>query len=388
VSKINVGILFGGKSAEHAVSVISATSVIKRLDYAKYDVTPIYIDINASWHSLGLISEDNINDNVLDEIKKITKKIRNNINDGGHTAIDHMNFDKNKMNLDVIFPLLHGTLGEDGAIQGVLELLDIPYISCGILSSAITMDKEITKKLLQHASINVTPFVTLREHEYRVGEAVSVLEKKLLQTLQFPLFVKPSNSGSSIGITKAEDANKLHGAIEEAFKYDQKILIEQAIVGKEIEVSVLENIDNYDDPIVSYPGRVIPNNEFYTYKAKYIMNDGARFELPAKLSKSIENLIREQSGKIFKILECNCLSRVDFFLEEKTNILFFNEINTLPGFTEISLYPKLLEYYGIQYEELLNKLIHLAIKKHHIKKGKTDNAIKILSEIESGTNQL
>ncbi len=365
MKKIGVGILFGGKSVEHEISIISAISIIKHLDYTKYIVIPIYIDINGKWHLLDLNSLHG--NEGASHIKREVKKIQSNssINEN-FNIINYICSNEDNKKLDVIFPILHGTLGEDGAMQGLLELLEIPYISAGILSSAIAMDKEIARKLVQQYGINTAPFMSIKEYEYHAVNRDEIL-KKILTKFCFPLFVKPSNCGSSIGINKVKNATELEKAISEAFKYDQKILIEWGIIGREIEVSVLENINNYDNPIVSYPGELIPNDEFYTYKAKYIMKGGAKFEIPAKLSNSVENSIRKKAGDIFKILECNCLARIDFLIENKTNQVFFSEINTLPGFTEISLYPKLLEHYGIGYTELLDKLINLAIKKHKVR---------------------
>ena len=364
MKKIRIGILFGGQSSEHEISIISACSIIKNLDPTKYIAIPIYIATNGKWHLLEL------NSSIENEVKKIQNS--GNV-DENFSITDYVRADKESKQLDVIFPILHGLLGEDGAIQGMLELLEIPYISAGILSSAIAMDKDITKKFVQQHGIDVTPFISIKEPEYHDTVLDEILDK-----FNFPLFIKPSNSGSSIGINKAKNINELEEAISEAFKYDQKILIEQAIIGREIEVSVLENIDNYNEPIVSYPGELIPNDEFYSYKAKYIMKEGAKFEIPAQLSTDMENLIRKSAGDIFKILECSCLARVDFLIENKTQQVFFNEINTLPGFTEISLYPKLLEHYGIGYSGLLDKLVDLAMKKYQVGQKKIKNAIKMV----------
>jgi len=221
-----------------------------------------------------------------------------------------------------------------------------------------------------------------KEYQYGNEEKKSNFIQYISQNFSYPLFVKPANGGSSIGIEKVKQFDDLVGSIENAFKYDNKILVEQGILGKEIEVSVLENIDDYDKPIISYPGELIPKDEFYSYKAKYIMKDGAKFQIPAILDDPIVNIIREKAGEIFKILECNCLARVDFFLETKSNRLFFSEINTLPGFTEISLYPKLLDHYGIKYKDLLDKLIALSLKKHKLSRLKNKNSIDILSSIK------
>ena len=249
MKKIKIGILFGGQSSEHEISIISACSIIKNLDPAKYIAIPIYIATNSKWHLLEL------NSSIENEVKKIQNS--DNI-DESFSIINYVHANEENRKLDVIFPILHGLLSEDGAIQGMLELLEIPYISAGILSSAIAMDKEVAKKFVQQHGIDVTPFISIKEPEYHDTVLDEILDK-----FNFPLFIKPSNSGSSIGINKAKNINELEEAISEAFKYDQKILIEQAIIGREIEVSVLENIDNYNEPIVSYPGELIPNDEFY-----------------------------------------------------------------------------------------------------------------------------
>jgi D-alanine-D-alanine ligase len=381
MSKQTVGVLFGGKSAEHEVSILSANSIIKNLDCSKYTVIPIYVDIHGQWNWLdspSLESGEKKISHIKHEIQKIqgAQEIASN-----PTIIHNLSTSHASSKLDVIFPILHGTLGEDGAMQGLLDLLSIPYISSGILSSAITMDKEFSKKILQQHNINVAPYISIKEYEYFASNQETIF-KKILDKFDFPLFVKPSNCGSSIGISKAKDSKELDNAIREAFKYDQKILVEQGITCREIEVSVLENINDYDDPIISHPGELIPNDEFYSYNAKYIMADGAKFDIPAKLPTHIAELIRKNAGEIFKILECNCLARVDFFLEDETNKVFFNEINTLPGFTEISLYPKMLEHYGIKYRELLDLLISLAIKKHKIRQNKIENSVRILDSIK------
>ena len=371
MKKIKIGILFGGKSVEHEVSIISAFSIIRHLDYNKYIGIPIYICTSGKWYLLDtLYSNQNIS-SIKEEIKKIQNKssVSKEFN-----IMNNMHEKDGK--LDVVFPVLHGLLGEDGTVQGLFEILEIPYISAGVLSSAIAMDKAITKKLVQQCGINVTPFVEIKEHEYN-NEVLN----KVLGKFHFPLFVKPSNSGSSVGINKTNNVAELEKAILEAFKYDQKILIEQGIIGREIEVSVLENIDNDNEPIVSYPGELIPNDEFYTYKAKYIMEEGAKFEIPAQLPVDVENMIRKNAKDIFRVLECSCLARVDFLIENKTKQVLFSEINTLPGFTEISLYPKLLEHYGIGYTKLLDKLIGLAIKKYKVKQGKVNNSIKVLQDL-------
>jgi D-alanine-D-alanine ligase len=381
MTRLRVGVLFGGKSAEHEVSIVSASSIIKNLDSRKYEVTPIYIDIHGKWNWLDISSLKD-DDKKISYIKQEIQSIQNAQHiEQNKSLINNLGATHKESQLDAIFPILHGTLGEDGAIQGFLDLLSIPYISSGILSSAVTMDKEFAKKILQQHNINTAPFISIKEHEYCTKNQTAIL-KRISAELSFPLFVKPSNCGSSIGISKVKNIGALDAAIIEAFKYDQKILVEQGISAREIEISVLENVNDYGNPIVSFPGELIPNDEFYSYNAKYIMADGAKFDIPAKLPDDISELIRKNAGDIFKILECNCLARVDFFLEKETNKVFFNEINTLPGFTEISLYPKLLEHYGIKYPELLDMLINLAIKKHKIRQNKIENSVRILDSIK------
>ncbi|WHA05558.1 D-alanine--D-alanine ligase [Candidatus Bandiella numerosa] len=382
MKKLKIGVLFGGLSAEHEVSIKSAISIIKNLNVAKYFIIPIYIDTDGKWHYINLNSL--VNESEIDLAHHITKcinqiKCQENYN---YNCIKPVDFNEINQSVDVLFPIIHGKTGEDGILQGFFELLDIPYVSSNILSSSITMDKEFTKMILKGSGTLVAPYISIKEYQYGNEEKKSNFIQYISQNFSYPLFVKPANGGSSIGIEKVKQFDDLVGSIENAFKYDNKILVEQGILGKEIEVSVLENIDDYDKPIISYPGELIPKDEFYSYKAKYIMKDGAKFQIPAILDDPIVNIIREKAGEIFKILECNCLARVDFFLETKSNRLFFSEINTLPGFTEISLYPKLLDHYGIKYKDLLDKLIALSLKKHKLSRLKNKNSIDILSSIK------
>ena len=383
MKKLKIGVLFGGLSAEHEVSIKSAISIIKNLNTDKYVIIPIYISTKGEWNyiDLTLLSDDldlvSLIDHIIQCIDhiKIQKK-------GNNNYIKPINLSEINKLVDVLFPIIHGKIGEDGVLQGFLELIDIPYISSNILSSSITMDKEFTKIILKENDTLITPYISIKEYQYNDQKKRNEFIQVIKSNFSLPIFVKPANGGSSIGIEKLNSFENLFDSIENAFKYDNKVLVEQGVLGKEIEISVLENIDDYDQPIVSYPGELIPNDEFYSYKAKYIMKDGAKFQIPAIFDASITSAIRKKAGEIFKILGCNCLARVDFFLENKTNKLFFNEINTLPGFTEISLYPKLLDHYGIKYKDLLDKLINLSLKKHSLKTIKNKNSIDILSSIE------
>jgi D-alanine-D-alanine ligase len=260
--------------------------------------------------------------------------------------------------IDVVFPVLHGTFGEDGTIQGLLELADIPYVGAGVLGSSVGMDKVVQKQLLRQAGIPVTTAIWFTAREYRTqrSSCLAAIEG----TLTYPVFVKPANAGSSIGISKAHNRHELLKAITLALQYDRKVLVEQAVpLAREIEVSVLGN----DDPMASVPGEIIPSNEFYDYDAKYI--DGkSRAEIPAKLNASIDRKVRDLAVQAFKALDGAGMARVDFLVNRRTNEVFLNEINTIPGFTPISMYPKLWEASGLSYARLLDRLIALAIERH------------------------
>ncbi len=383
MKKLKIGVLFGGLSAEHEVSIKSAISIIKNLNTDKYIIIPIYVNTKGEWNYIDMpLSTYNIDPlGFMDHIMQCIEQIKIQ-ESSSNCHIKPINLGEISQLVDVLFPIIHGKTGEDGTVQGFLELIDIPYISSNILSSSVTMDKEFTKIILKEKGTLIAPYISIKEYQYSDKKKRSEFIQAIKNNFALPIFIKPANCGSSIGIEKLSTFDNLLNSIENAFKYDNKVLVEQGIIGKEIEISVLENIDDYDQPIVSYPGELIPNDEFYSYKAKYIMKDGAKFQIPAVLDDSITNIIRKKSGEIFKTLGCNYLARVDFFLENKTNKLFFNEINTLPGFTEISLYPKLLDHYGIKYKDLLDTLINLSLKKHNLKTIKDKNSIDILSSIK------
>jgi len=311
MAKLNIGLIFGGKSGEHEVSLESAKSVYETLNKKKYRVSLIFIDKSGKWST-----------------------------------------EKDLEKIDVFFPVIHGTYGEDGCIQGFLELLNAAYVGSGVIGSAIGMDKDVQKRLLRDAGILTAKFISVEKIQLNKR-----LTKTIIQKLKFPLFVKPANLGSSVGVSKVDADDDLHKAIEEAFRYDNKILIEEGIAGREIECSVLGN----DKPVASLPGEVLPKHEFYSYEAKYIDENGAVLKIPAKLSKNKIEEIRKLAVKVFRILECSGMARVDFFLEKSGKVIV-NEINTIPGFTKISMYPKLWEISGIPYRSLLDKLISLALE--------------------------
>ena len=329
---MKVGVIYGGMSTEHDVSMMSGKNVLENLDKKKYDIIPIYIDKNGKWY---------INNK---EIKNIVDKLKE---------------------MDVIFPVLHGLYGEDGTIQGMLELLTIPYVGCDIISSSMCMDKVYTKCVLQKANIKQAKYIYIKNENTYVNEEFEEMKlendeivKLVEEKLQFPVFVKPSNSGSSVGVTKASNGPELIKAIEEACVYDKKVLVEEAIVGKEVECAVLGN----DNPKASTVGEILSAEEFYSYDAKY-NNAESKTRIPAQISEEKIEEIRRTAVKAFKAMDCKGLARVDFFVKNETNEVYINEINTMPGFTEISMYPKLWGYMGLEYSELLDELINLAIER-------------------------
>lgn len=356
--KIKVGVLFGGRSAEHEVSLVSAASIIHALDKTKYDILPIGITKEGRWlsevNAVQLLKDhaplDTLPEHVL--LPDPRKQSLINVSTAFPQAAQHV---------DVIFPAVHGTFGEDGTIQGLFELADLPYVGAGVLGSAIGMDKIVAKQLLERANIPVTKGIWFFYTEYTGNSKkyIADIEKKL----RYPCFVKPPNQGSSVGISKAHNRKELVAAIDLAGQYDRKILVEKAAVRpREIEVSVLGN----NEPIVSLPGEIIPSNEFYDYDAKYVDGKSTAI-IPAKLPKNVVKKIQQCALDAFKVLDCAGMARIDFLLQ-KDGKIFLNEINTIPGFTSISMYPKLWEASGVTYPELLDRLIQLAIDRHNQKK--------------------
>ena len=356
-NRIRVGVIFGGRSVEHEVSLVSAASVINALDKEKYDVVPIGIASNGQWLSsnetLRLLKEKRSIE--LEQEQLLTPDPRKQslvaINDGGGVG----------KALDVIFPVMHGKFGEDGSLQGLLELADIPYVGPGVLGSAVGMDKVMQKELLVRAHIPTVPSIwfTLEEYETRHKKIITDVERML----RYPLFVKPSNSGSSIGITKAHNRKELLESIDTAGQFDRRILVEQGINhAREIECGILGN----DQPAASVPGEIVPCNEFYDYNAKYV-DEKSNAIIPAKLPNTVVKKIQQYALRAFRALDCAGMARVDFLLTKKTNRIYLNEINTIPGFTSISMYPKLWQASGVSYSALLDTLIQLAIERHKAK---------------------
>jgi D-alanine-D-alanine ligase len=391
MKKLRVGILFGGRSGEHEISLLSAASVLQAIDKEKYEVVPIGITKDGRW--LTATDAENLLQGKLvlearhlragdPEITQPAAVLARGEavvvppepvhREGGlvpfqtQAASLTRRASDRAINVDVIFPVLHGTFGEDGTIQGLLELADIAYVGAGVLGSAAGMDKDVMKSLLIAAGIPIVKHVTILRSAW---EKDSKRTRKLIESkLRYPVFVKPANLGSSVGITKAHDRKELGPAIEEAAKFDRKIVIEQGVGGKknkarEIECSVLGN----DEAVASVPGEIVPVKEFYDYNAKYL-DEGSELIIPAKLTKAETKKVQELAVRCFQAVDCSGLARVDFLMDPLTRKIFLNEINTMPGFTAISMYPKLWAASGLAYPELIDKLIQLGLERHHDKK--------------------
>lgn len=358
--RIRVGILFGGKSAEHEVALQSAKNIIEAIDKNKYEVVLIGIDKNGRWHlnesSKYLLNENNPK---LIALNKTNTKDVALVPTEENTQLVAVRDGKNTGSLDVVIPVLHGPFGEDGTIQGLLKILDVPFVGADVLGSAVGMDKEVTKRLLRDAGLPIPNFSVFNRYT-----RAQIRFNKIVEKLNLPFFVKPANLGSSVGIHKVKSETDFESVINDAFQYDNKILIEEYIKGREIECSVLGNYD----PIASLPGEVIPKHEFYSYEAKYIDENGAILEIPARLPEHIVTKIQNLAISAFKSLCCWGMARVDFFLTEDEKV-FINEINTIPGFTKISMYPKLWEVSGIPYRELIDRLLQLALEKYQTEKA-------------------
>jgi D-alanine-D-alanine ligase len=389
MSKLRVGVLFGGRSGEHEVSLLSAASVVNAINKDKYEVVPVGITKDGRWVTAGDAER------LLAGQRHEEKHLRAGDPDATpgaavlaageavvvppepvHRANPSLapfqtdtlarRASDRAINVDVIFPVLHGTFGEDGTIQGLLELAEIPYVGAGVLGSAAGMDKDIMKSLFRAAALPIVKHVTVLRSDW--DHDAKKVEKKIEKALKYPMFVKPANLGSSVGISKAHNKRELGPAIYEAAKFDRKLVIEQGVGGakqkaREIECSVLGN----DKPIASVPGEIVPGKEFYDYTAKYL-DEGSELIIPAKLTKAETKKVQDLAVRAFQAVDCAGLARVDFLMEPRTRKLFVNEINTMPGFTAISMYPKLWAASGISYSDLIDRLIQLGIERHADKK--------------------
>lgn len=354
--KVRIGVIFGGRSGEHEISLMSARSILAALDPEKYIISEIGITHEGAW----LVGEG--------ALEAFEKNMVNTLNSGAmfpdttrHGLYKIQPGEQGDLltfitDLDVVFPVLHGTFGEDGTIQGFLEMLDIAYVGAGVLGSALGMDKAIFKNVMRAVGVPVVESITANRREIRENmDEVLIRCEKLAS---YPLFVKPVNLGSSVGITKCRNRSDLLEGLMDAARYDRRVLIERGVEAREIEVSVLGN----DNPIASVPGEIIPADDFYSYEAKYY-NDRSQLIIPAPLSQELVQKIQSIAIKAYMAVDCAGMARADFLLEKKTDVLYLNEINTIPGFTRISMYPKMWNASGISYPELVNKLVQLALER-------------------------
>jgi D-alanine-D-alanine ligase len=383
MSKLRVGVLFGGRSGEHEVSLLSAASVIEAIDQNKYEVVPIGITKEGRWvtaaHAERLLQGkmDPSESRHLRAGDPETTAAAAVLARGetivvppvpGHelipfqTDVPHRRLQDQVTDVDVIFPVLHGTFGEDGTVQGLLELADIAYVGAGVLGSAAGMDKDVMKRLFREAGLPIVKHVTVLRGDWEQDRRR--VQKRIESALKYPVFVKPANLGSSVGITKAHSSKELPAAIDEAAKYDRKIVVEQGVGGKsgkarELECAVLGN----DKPEASIVGEVIPIKEFYDYDAKYI-DEGSKLVIPAKLTKAQTKQVQDMAVRAFQAVDCAGLGRIDFLMDPRSEKVYVNEINTLPGFTSISMYPKLWTASGLSYPDLIDRLIRLGLERH------------------------
>lgn len=383
MKKLRVGILFGGRSGEHEVSLLSAASVLKAVNKDKYEVVPIGISKEGRWltdaHAEQLLRGDEDSGRHLRAGDPETTPGAAVLARGEAVIVPPVpqshglipfesaaSSGQKSIDVDVIFPVLHGTFGEDGTIQGLFELADIPYVGAGVLGSAVGMDKDVMKQLFAGAGLPIVKHVTLLRSQWEKDpkKARKLVESKL----KYPVFVKPANLGSSVGISKAHDRRELGPAIETAAGFDRKIVIEQGVGGKkekarELECSVLGN----DEPQASTVGEIVPAAEFYDYNAKYL-DEGSQLVIPAKIGKKQMKQVQEMAMRAFQAVDCSGLARVDFLMDPKSEKIYLNEINTMPGFTSISMYPKLWAASGLEYSQLIDRLIGLAMERYQEKK--------------------
>ncbi len=358
--KRKIGVIFGGRSGEHEVSLVSARSVMAALDREKYEVVPIGITREGRWVLGAQLAQLNASVDTATLPDEETLE-RGAFLAGGQDAmlmhIDRQNCITPLTELDVVFPVLHGTCGEDGTVQGLLELANVPYIGANVVGSAVGMDKAIFKNVMEAHQLPVLPWRLITRNRWR-REPDNVLDE-LQTSLRYPMFTKPANLGSSVGIKKCTDFEELIGGINEAARYDRRIVVEQGVSVRELEVAVLGN----EDPQASVVGEVRPKRDFYDYEAKYITDDSELF-IPADIPTALSDEVRRLAVRAYQAIDCAGLGRVDFLLDTGTEKLYINEINTIPGFTSISMYPKLWEASGISYSILLDQLIELAIERH------------------------
>ena len=353
--KIRVGVIFGGKSSEHEVSLASARSVMAAMDHAKFEIVPIGIDRDGAWLVTGdpMAQLTNGLFHTSDQKKQSAQRdVVANVGSGRFFFLRQI-----LPSIDVAFPVLHGSMGEDGTIQGLLELAEIPYVGCGVAASALGIDKFQTKVVLQSHGLPQVPFLRVFRRTWE--QSPDTVLDQLENHLSYPMFVKPVSLGSSVGVSKAVDRLTLASGLRDAARFDQKIIVEQGIDAREIEVSVLGN----EDPLASVPGEIVPGGDFYDYEAKYL-SESSRLLIPAPLTNEQTQRVQELTKAAYLALDCAGLARVDMLLSRDTGEIFLNEVNTMPGFTSISMYPKLWQASGIAYNDLIERLIELAFERY------------------------
>jgi D-alanine-D-alanine ligase len=382
--RLRIGILFGGRSGEHEVSLLSAASVISALDPEKYEAVPIGISKDGRWFAgtaahkmLPPFPEGAHGKPELGEVLRTGESVMLSADPTVAALVPVSNSRPGALRVDVVFPVLHGTFGEDGAVQGLLDLAGLPYVGSGVLGSAVGMDKDVQKRLFLQAKLPVGDYLAIPRAEWE--KSSETVTRAIRKRFRFPVFVKPATLGSSVGMTKAHDSKELAAAMNLAAEFAQKIMVERAIRGREIELSVLGN----DDPKASIPGEIMPHREFYDYAAKYL-EEGTRLMIPAKLTSAQVKKIQDYAVKAFRTLDLLGMARVDFFLENRTGKILLNEVNTIPGFTSISMYPKLWEATGLPYRELLDRLIELALSQHR-ERQRTKYTIELPAAHAPGT---
>lgn len=359
--RLRVAVLFGGKSGEHEVSLASAQSVMEAMDEKKYDIYPVGITKSGRWIAEG--DPMSLLQSGLEEKEKGMDMGKALAVVGGYDlTVKGVSSKAHFPDVDVVFPVLHGTYGEDGTVQGLLELADVPYVGAGVLGSALGLDKIAQKAVLSANGIPVVPYLVVMRTRWR--EALDSVLKEVEETFSYPVFVKPANLGSSVGITKAHGRDELEAGLDLAARYGRRLLVESAMNAREIECSVLGN----DAPMASLPGEVVPCNEFYDYEAKYIDGD-SELRIPADLDEKTVEKVQDMAVRAFQAIDCSGMARVDFFLCRDTGTLYVNELNTIPGFTEISMYPKLWEASGLPYPKLIDRLIEYALERYEQKKA-------------------
>jgi len=360
--RLRVGVIFGGRSGEHEVSLASAASVLRALDPEKYEAVPIGISKEGHW-LVGTGAQK-----MLPEVLKSGQRVLLPP-DPTSAALVRLTPSAEPVAIDVVFPVLHGTFGEDGTVQGLLELAGLPYVGAGVLASSVGMDKDVQKRLFVEAGLPIVPFVAVRRSEWE-GDRAKVI-RQIKKKFRFPVFVKPATLGSSVGMTRVKSARELPSALDLAAEYALKVMVEHSVTAREIEVSVLGN----DDPRASVPGEILPHRDFYDYTAKYL-EEGTRLVIPAVLSKKQVASFQDFALRAFRAIDGSGMARCDFFLEKKTGKIFVNELNTIPGFTSISMYPKMWEASGLPYSKLIDRLIELAFERHR-EKARTKYSIEL-----------